>query len=330
MKGKIDLHLHLDGSLDLECSWKLAKERGIVDMNCTLEQFSSQMIVPSDNPSLHEYLSCFDLPISILQDHDAIAESVYALIRNLHEQGLIYAEIRFAPQNHTKKGLSQAEVVEAALAGRKKASQDFPEVKTNFILCMMIFGEEEVNHNENKETVYVAKEFLNKGVVAIDIAGSEGSSPLIGYKPLFDLAKKLGLVYTIHAGEAGPASNVETAILMGASRIGHGGHCTLDPKVKQMVIDKQIPLEMCPTSNVHCCCQPSFEEHALIELYHDGALVTLNTDNMTLSRVNLEKEVNHVLNEMKMTEEDMLQLTKNSIQAAFLSDAEKQELLAKL
>lgn len=328
--AKVDLHLHLDGSLDLETSYRLAKERHLVKEDCSLEEFSNQMIVPSDNPSLEEYLKCFDFPIAIMQDKAALEESVYALIRNLHQSGLIYAEIRFAPQFHTAKGLSQEEVVEAVISGRNKAMHDFAPIKINLILCMMTIGPEAMNHDENVETLHIAKKFYGQGVVAVDLAGNEGVSPILDYKPLFEMAKEMGLRYTIHAGESGPASNVNDAMDMGALRIGHGGHCTWDPIVKQRVIDERIPLEICPTSNVHCCSQPSYEKHALVELFKEGACVTINTDNMTLSRINLEYEMKMALEKMGFSASDVLEMTKNSIRSAFISEEEKLELLAKL
>lgn len=328
--GKVELHLHLDGSLDLECAYDLAKSRQVIEESMTFEEFCGKMTVPSDNPSLEECLKCFDFPIAIMQDREALELTTYTLIRNLHELGLIYAEIRFAPQVHTQKGMTQLEVLDAVIAGRNRALKDFG-LLTNIICCAMTYGPAAMNEAANLETVRVAKEYLGKGVCAVDLAGNEGACPILDFKPVFDLAKELGVPYTIHAGEAGPASNVWDAVMvMGAQRIGHGGHCTQDPKVKQMMIDKQIPFEMCVTSNLQCHCQPSYQEHALIELLRDGACVTMNSDNMTLSKVTIHSEMEKALTEMGLTEEDCHKMTVNAIQSAFISQEEKEALLAKL
>ena len=288
------------------------------------------MTVPSNNPTLEECLKCFDFPIAIMQDKEALELTTYTLIRNLKELGLIYAEIRFAPQVHVQKGLTQSEVVAAVLEGRNRAYKDFG-LLTNIICCAMTFGPAELNMEANLETVRVAKEYLGKGVVAVDLAGNEGACPILDFKPVFDLCKELGVPYTIHAGEAGPASNVWDAVMvMGASRIGHGGHSTLDPKVKQMMIEKQIPYEFCVTSNLQCHVQPSYEEHAIIELFRDGACVTMNSDNMTLSNVTIHSEMEKAVTLMGFTEADCHQMNVNAIKAAFLSDEEKEMLLAKL
>ena len=328
--GKVELHLHLDGTLDLETSFRLAKERGIIDETWTMEQFQSKMTVPSDNPSLEECLKCFDFPIAIMQDAEALSECTYSTIRNLNELGLIYAEIRFAPQVHTQKGLTQDEVIEAVLEGKNRASKDFPDIKTNIICCCMTYGNAKINEEANMETVRATKHFLGKGVVAIDLAGAEGLCPMLDFKPVFDLAKELGVPYTIHAGEAGPASFVKDAMDRGAYRIGHGGHCTQDPEVMKEVIEKQMTLELCPTSNLQCHCQPSYEEHAIIELYRAGAKVTVNSDNMTLSGVTTHSEIEKLITRMGFTEADIRKLTENAIDAAFISEEEKAELRTKL
>ena len=328
--GKVELHLHLDGSLDLETAYRLAMERNVIDETWTMEQFTQKMTVPSDNPSLEECLKCFDFPIAIMQDKEALSECTYSMIRNLNELGLIYAEIRFAPQVHMQKGMTQDEVIEAVLDGKNRAEKDFPNVKTGIICCCMTYGNAKINEEANLETIRATKRFLGKGVVAADLAGAEGLCPMLDFKPVFDLAKELGVPYTIHAGEAGPASFVKDAMDMGASRIGHGGHCTLDYEVLKEVIEKKMVLEMCPTSNIQCHCQPSYEEHAIIKLYHAGAKVTVNSDNMTLSGVTTHTEIEKLMTRMGFTEADIRKLTENAIDSAFLSEAEKAELKAKL
>ena len=328
--GKVELHLHLDGSLDLKTAYNLAMERNVMDESWTMEQFTEKMTVPSDNPSLEECLKCFDFPIAIMQDKEALSECTYTLIRNLNDLGLIYAEIRFAPQVHMQKGLTQDEVIEAVLDGKNRAEKDFPNIKTGIICCCMTYGNAKINEEANLETIRAARRWLGKGVVAADLAGAEGLCPMLDFKPLFDLAKELELPYTIHAGEAGPASFVKDAMDMGAWRIGHGGHSADDPEVMKEVIEKKMTLEVCPTSNIQCHCQPSYEEHAIIKLYRAGARVTINSDNMTLSRVNTHTEIDKALTRMGFTEADIRKMTEYAIEAAFLSDEEKAELMKKI
>ncbi len=325
MKAKIELHCHFDGSLDVETSYQLAKKRKLIDTNLTYSQFQELMRVPKDNKNLATFLDRFALPIALLQDEEAIISSMLALIKNLNDEGLIYVEIRFAPQAHIQGELTQEDVVDAALKARTIAKVKYPNIKVNFILCMMIYGGN-INEDLNRETIRVTKQFLNQGVVALDLAGYEGGYPMKEFKILFDEAKGLAIPYTIHAGESGPASHVEDAIYLGAARIGHGGHCIDDSRIMQLVIAKQIPLEMCLTSNIQCNNQPSYENHAFHKLYKEGAIVTLNTDNRTLSDIDLNYEYQQLLKTGKITVLDLELCTINAIKSAFITDKEKTKL----
>ena len=208
----------------------------------------------------------------------------------------------------------------------------------------------DVNHGKNVKSVvgYIPNGTVNFENVNVYVTGGMGFRVDRGtnfnlkfvleneldkeeHEEVVEKQEELGVPYTIHAGEAGPASNVRDAVeIMGAWRIGHGGHSTEDPSVKQMMIDKQIPYEFCVTSNIQCHVQPSYEEHAMIELFRDGALVTMNSDNMTLSKVNIHSEMEKAITRMGFTEEDCHQLNVNAIKAAFLSEEEKEALIAKL
>lgn len=327
---KIDLHLHLDGSLDIKLAYALAQERGIIAPDCSLSEFARQMTVRPDIRSLEDYLACFELPISILQDEEALLLCSRELVKTLALQGLVYVEIRFAPQLHTRKGLTQHQVVKAVIKGMRIAMSEHPQIRVGLILSMMTLQDAQINHLQNLETVQTAREFQGKGVVALDLAGAEGAVPMESYQDCFRKAQEYGIPYTIHAGESGPASSVATALRLGASRIGHGGHCLQDPAVLAEVIERKIPLEMCLTSNVQCRNQASYSDHALRPLYERGALVTLNTDNMTISATTLDQEYERAVRYLGMTREDLIHLNLNSVRAAFLDRQQKQQLTRKL
>ena len=211
--GLVDLHLHLDGSLSVDSVKELMQIQGI--KNCYSDSELLEKLQVSDGcRDLNEYLEKFDFPITLLQTKEALETASYNLLEELKAQGLIYAEIRFAPQFHTSKGLSQEQVVNAVIDGMRKS-----ELNANLILCCM---RGENNHDENIETVSVAKKFLKKGVAAIDLAGAEGIFPTSDYKDVFELASELGIPFTIHAGEAAGFTSVEAAVEYGAVRIGHG------------------------------------------------------------------------------------------------------------
>lgn len=322
---KIDLHLHVDGSMSVALAYQLAKERRLPEGEWDLERFEQEMVVPERIHDLWEYLHCFRLPIVLLQDADALYRTTVELIKRLYAQGLVYAEIRFAPQHHTKQGLTQREAVEAVLRGMKDALRECPGFLTQLILCMMVSGPSSENRQQNEETVYLAKELLGHGVCAVDLAGAEGLNPMEEYEPLFQLASSLGLPFTVHAGESGPAHHVELALKWGAKRIGHGGHVWPNQALVQQLIDRQVTLEMCVTSNIQCKNQPSFEQHALKPLYQAGVRTTINTDNMTLSNITLDQEYERIIQTMGLSEADIKTMIGYAADASFTPQQWKDE-----
>ena len=327
---KCDLHLHLDGSMLPETAWALAKERGIRLPADTLEDFRTFIVVTADCRSVNEYLKRFEMPLSILQDKASLERVTYELIRLLASQGLAYAEIRFAPQLHTQKGLTQADAVEAVLAGRARAMAECPSIDTGIILCTMSLIPAGTNEKENLETVRLTKEYLGKGVVATDLAGAEGIVPLSTFHAVFDLAKELGVPFTCHAGDSQGPDTVLDALDFGTKRIGHGHHIFLDKALCARAIRDGVTLEICPTSNIQCETQPSYGEHPLKKLMDMGVSCTINTDNMILSDIDLDKEYDHCLNEMGLCYNDLIRLNINSVRASFMPEEKKAPLIEKL
>lgn len=321
---KVDLHCHFDGSLNIQLSYELAKEDGLIkDMN--FETFKEAMEVSKDNKSLDEYLRRFDFPLLLIQSKKNLKHLARQHVIDLKENGLVYAETRFAPQSCTKE-LTQDEVVEVVLEGIKEGMEE-TGIKVNVILCLMKINNATFNTKENWETVEVAKKYYGKGVVALDLAGWEGCAPTIVYKPFFDKAKEYNIPFTIHAGESCPSDYVKMAIEMGASRIGHGGQIVYDESAIELVKEKHIPLEMCITSNVQTCNPDAYEKHMFRTLKDKGVWLTINTDNMTVSNTNLDYEYECLEKYMGLTYEEAIECNKNSIQYSFMKETEKEEYL---
>ena len=150
---KIDLHLHLDGSMLPESAWEMAAERGIALPAVTLEEFRRFIVVTADCRSVNEYLKRFEMPLQILQDRASLERTAYELVRLLAGQGLRYAEIRFAPQLHLRKDLTQRDAVEAVLAGVKRGMRECPTIDIGVILCAMCIGDYRLNMEQNLQTV---------------------------------------------------------------------------------------------------------------------------------------------------------------------------------
>ena len=319
--GLIDLHLHLDGSLSVKSVKELAALQNI-EIPENEEELLKLLRINDDCKNLTEYLEKFAFPGMLLQTKEAVALSVYNLQEELKEQGLIHAEIRFAPQLHTHKGLSQREVIEAAIEGLDRS--DF---SAGLILCCMRGND---NHEENLETVRLAKDYLGKGVVCVDIAGAEALFPTENFADLFALARELEIPYTIHAGEADGPKSVWKALEFGTKRLGHGVRSLEDPELVEKIVSEGITLELCPTSNIHTCIFPSIEEYPLRKLMEAGVKVTINTDNMTVSNINLAKEFGKLIAAFNLTDEEIKGFARNSVNACFADEETKKVLLKKI
>lgn len=327
---KIDLHLHLDGSVLPETAWELARKEGIVPEGMGFETFRREAAVLEPCKDVNECLEKFELPLRILQDGDALARVTRELVCLLASQGVIYAEIRFAPQLHTRKGMGQREAVEAVLRGRAEGMREHPEIGIGILLCAMSIGAETLNMAENLETVRLAAEYLGKGVAALDLAGAEGIVPLRNFRPVFDLAKELGVPFTCHGGDSQDSETVRDALDFGSVRIGHGHHIFEDRTLCERAVRDGVTFEICPTSNIRCRSRENYAAHPAKALLDQGVRVTINTDNMTIFDVDLDREYTHCIEEMGFTEADIKKTLVYAAEAAFLPDEEKEKLLERV
>ena len=318
----IDLHLHLDGSLSIDDFKYLAKEQNI-DLG---KDFPMNIYVPFDCPSLEEYLTRFDLPLKLLQSKEALSYATKSLVKRLYDLGYIYAEIRFAPLLHLEKGLSQKEVVKAALEGLNEGLKECPGFEANLILCTMRHASFELN----KETVEVANLFKGTRVVTIDLAGAERLHPSSYYKGIFDLAKKYELNITIHAGEATGSDEIMMALDNGATRIGHGVHLSLDKDTIKRVVDNNICFEFCPTSNLQTKSLASYDCVPLRQFMDNNIAVTINSDNMTVSNVTAIDEMKKMKETFNLSKGEIYNLLLTSINHAFVGEEVKNKLKEKL
>jgi len=319
MDKYIDLHLHLDGAVTPDIARKLAKMQNIA-LPEDEEELKKLLTVQEDCQSLTEFLKCFDLPLSLMQTAEGLREAVRLVADNIRSQGVIYAEIRFAPQLHTQKGMTQEDAVNAALEGLRKT-----ELKANLILCLM---RGEGNEEQNEETFRLAKKYLveDGGVVALDLAGAEALFPTAGYKDIFKRVKEAGIPFTMHAGEAAGPESIKAALESGATRIGHGVRAYEDPEVVKLIKDKGIVLEMCPTSNRQTHAIPDMSKYPLVEYLNQGIKVTLNTDDMGIEGTTLAEEYRYMEKGFGLTIEQKKILLGNAIDAAFTTQEVKEQL----
>ena len=319
---KIELHCHLDGSLRPKTIIEIAEKEGIHLNYKNIDEIKEAVTVPLDCKSLDEYLKAFEIPNLVMQSKESLRRITFELYEDAAEENVKYMEVRFAPLLHTLKGLTVEEIIESVIEGMKDAEGKY-DIKGNIILGCMRF----MSAKKAFEVVEEGKKFLGKGVVAIDLCASEVEGFCQKFVEPIKLAREYGYRVTIHAGETGIGKNVLEAVeLLGAERIGHGVYIRNCEEAYKIVKEKNITLEMCPTSNVQTKAVSSFSDHPIYDFYKDGIKVTLNTDNRTVSNTNMTKEIEITANEFGIDYEDYKKIYYNSVEASFAEEDIKERL----
>ena len=329
---KVLLHEHLDGGLRVDTILELAAEQGYRDLPADDPNELADWFDQRDSGSLERYLESFKHTVGVLQTSAAIERVAYESVLDLSADGVIYAEIRFAPLLCTAGGLTGRQVVEAALAGLAQGGRE-TGVETGLILDAMR------NASDSLDVARLAVELEPMGVVGFDLAGPEKGFPADGHLPACRLIREASMSLTIHAGEAdGPDSIWRALQRCGAHRIGHGirivddcrledGEIILLGRLASYVRDHQIPLEVCVTSNLQTGDYPAPGDHPVGALHRAGFAVTLSTDNRLMSRTSLSDEFALVVDHQDFTVRDLQQVTEQSMSAAFCSLPTKERLL---
>ncbi|MEG1647804.1 MAG: adenosine deaminase [Bacilli bacterium] len=309
---KILLHIHLDGSVRLDTIKELLNNNDIVN---------NKLLMNKHCQNLNDYLAKFELPIKVMQTKENLLRISEEVALDLKKDNVIYAEIRFAPFFHIKQGLTLDEVIETILEGLKKVS-----LKTNLILCMMRGMKKE----DNLKVINLAIKYRNKGVCGIDLAGAENSYKTKDYEDLFKYASDNNVNFTIHAGEADGIESINSALKFNTKRIGHGIRSIDSQDTIDKLISKKVTLEVCPTSNVDTCIVDVYKNHPIKKLYDKNILITINTDNNTVSNISLTEEYKKIVKYFAFTQKDLYKINLNAINCAFISIEEKDELIEKM
>lgn len=316
---KIELHCHLDGGMDLSLAEEILRTQG---ETTDAAELLERMQVTSREAGLAEYLARFDLPIRLLQSEYALSEQAYRLARSCAAENVKYLEVRFAPTSHRKEGLSVKETVLAVSAGLKRAEAEV-DIKTGLILCVMRHLPEETN----RKVLLTAKELLPEVVAGFDLAGDEKAYPLSLCRNLFAEAKALSVPFTIHAGETAESrENVREAAQLGAARVGHGIDMRYDEELMRLCAGNRIGAELCPTSNLQTGGIAALSEFPLRTFLSRGVPVSVNTDNRTISGIDLTQEYELLDREFSLTDEELKQIYMDSVEMAFTDDATKERL----
>ena len=316
---RVELHCHLDGSLNIDSVQEMLKEQGIIYER---EDLRNKLEVEPDCTSLTEYLEKFELPLRCLQTKEGLRRAAYELVRDVAAEGVRYIEVRFAPMLSTEQGLSCREVIASVVEGLKSAEREY-KVFASAIVCAMRHHSLE----QNIQMLTEARDFVGKGVCALDLAGDESAFPTSLFRELFTQAKEWGIPFTIHSGECGSVDNIREAIELGAKRLGHGIALEKSPELRKLCWEKEIGIEMCPTSNFQTKAVENLATYPLKQFVDEGLLVSIHTDNRTVSGTSLLAEERVVREQLQLSQDILNQCTENAIRTAFASDKIKEQLM---
>lgn len=306
---KVELHVHLDGSV---------RPNTVSDiLNLDKKKIEKEMKVDNSCKDLNEYLTKFDLPLKILQTKENLIRVSEELAIDLKNDGVIYAEVRFAPILHTNDDLSCEEVIESVIEGISCV-----DIKINLIICLM----RNVSDNDNYKVIEAGLKYINNRVVGFDLAGAEAIYKTSKFEELFKYINKYNIPYTIHAGEADGVSSIKSAIAFGTKRIGHGVRIMEDNSMIKYAKEYNITFEVCPTSNIDTKIFKEYKDHAIKKMYDNNLNITINTDNRTVSNITLTEEYEKLINTFNFNLEDLKIMNINAINASFINVIEKEKL----
>lgn len=316
---KVELHLHLDCSLSYAAVSRL-------DPSISQAQFEAEFIAPPQCASLADFLTRAPRGFQLMQTEDALRLVTEDVFQQLHADGVVYAELRFAPLLHTAQGLT-AEAVVRAVDRATEACVRSTGIEARLILCTL----RHFTTEQSLETVRLVEQFNGTRVVALDIAGDEAGFPIDPHIPAFRYAIDRGLARTAHAGEARGADSVwETLHAFAPSRIGHGVHSVEDPALLDHLRAQHIHLEVCPSSNVQTRTSASYSEHAVDRLFRAGVPIGINTDARTITNVTLEQEYARLRHYFHWTDAEFNACNREALRAAFSDEPLRIRLLASL
>ncbi|MEP6661816.1 MAG: adenosine deaminase [Acidimicrobiales bacterium] len=329
---KVVLHDHLDGGLRPTTIIDLARDICHELPTTNPDELSLWFQRGADRLDLALYLETFQHTVGVLQTAEALTRVAAECAEDLAADGVVYAEVRFAPELHVEKGLSLDDVVEAVLAGFASGSAGRGIVVNTLLTAMRTAA-------RSTEIAELAVRWRDAGVVGFDIAGAEAGYPPTRHLDAFQLVQRNNFHTTIHAGEAfGLPSIWEALQWCAAERLGHGvrivDDITTDPdgepvlgRLAEYVRDRRVPLEMCPTSNVHTGASPSIAEHPIGLLARLRFRVTVNTDNRLMSNVSMTSEMAGLCAAFGYGWLDLEWLTVNAMKSAFAHFDERLRLI---
>ena len=318
---KAELHMHVEGSLEPELMFELARRNGVTLPYASVEAVRRAYVFGS----LQSFLDIYYAGCRVLLREQDFYDLTWAYLARVAGQGVRHAEVFFDPQTHTDRGVA----FETVITGIRRALLDGQQklgVSTKLILCFL----RHLSAEAAMETLRQARQYKD-WIVAVGLDSSEVGFPPERFRGVFDRARGEGFLTVAHAGEEGPPEYIWQALdLLKASRIDHGVRCMEDPILVRRLADEQVPLTVCPLSNVKLRVFRSLAQHNLKKLLDLGLCVTVNSDDPAYLGGYIAENFQAAQAELDLSRDDIHRLARNSFQASFLGPDEKRGFIGEL
>lgn len=316
---KVELHLHLEGSLEPELMLELAQRNNIELPFDSIEQIRSAY----EFSNLQDFLDIYYQGANVLQQEQDFYDLTWAYLNRCKQQNVVHVEPFFDPQTHTDRGIP----FEVVLSGIVRALGDAEsklDITSKLVMCFL----RHLSEDDAFDTLKQAEPFLDK-IIAVGLDSSEAGHPPEKFSRVFSKAREAGLLSVAHAGEEGPAEYVWTAINdLKVSRVDHGVRSIDDPELMVYLVDNRIPLTVCPLSNTKLCVFDDMSQHNILEMLDMGVCVTVNSDDPAYFGGYMTENFIALAESLEMSKQQAIQLVKNGIEASFADDDRKKEMLA--
>lgn len=315
---KAELHLHIEGSLEPELMFEMAKKNGVKIKYNSIEEIKAAY----NFNNLQEFLDLYYAGADVLLTQEDFYDLTMAYLKKAHEDNVLHTEIFFDPQTHTARGVKFESVVNGIVNALDDGKKQLG-ISSQLIMCFL----RHLDEKSAMETLNYALDHKDK-IIAVGLDSSELGNPPTKFVNVFERAQKEGFLTVAHAGEEGPASYVWEALdHLNVMRIDHGVRSIDDKKLIDELAKRQIPLTVCPLSNLKLKVVSDLKDHPLKKMLDKNLLVTINSDDPSYFGGYVNQNYLEVAHALNLTKEDILVLAKNSFQASFLSDAEKQRYI---
>ncbi|MCQ8868524.1 adenosine deaminase [Vibrio splendidus] len=318
---KVELHLHIEGTLEPELMFQLAKRNNVS--------------IPFDNPdqvrgayqfhNLQSFLDIYYQGANVLIHEQDFYDLTWAYLLKCQQDNVVHTEIFFDPQTHTERGIAFEVIIGGITQALNQAEQELG-ISSQLIMCFL----RHLDEDSAFETLKQALPYKDK-IIAVGLDSSEEGNPPEKFKHVFQEAINQGFLTVAHAGEEGPAQNISDALsLLGITRIDHGVRCVEDEDLMEQLIAKRTPLTVCPLSNTKLKVFNTMQEHNIVELLRKGLCVTINSDDPAYFGGYMNDNFLAVANAHPLTKNELAQFSINAVEASFISPHAKEDLIAQV